>query len=126
MTYPILRLLHLLHLLGLTLMAAGLIGVWYADLRSRSVRELVLFAEVARTIAVLDDRPLTGFGSAFLVAREALGDPPQTTGVALEARRVRIGRPLTPRHGAVAAPSHVDTARTSGHPDASAIRSLTL
>jgi hypothetical protein len=32
MTYLILRYLHLL---GLTIMGAGLIGVWYADRRSR-------------------------------------------------------------------------------------------
>jgi uncharacterized membrane protein len=44
-----------LHLLGLTLMGAGLIGVWYADLRSRQVRELSVFAEAVRSIAVLYD-----------------------------------------------------------------------
>jgi uncharacterized membrane protein len=52
MTYPILRFLHLL---GLTVMGAGLLGVWYGDLRSRQVRDLVLFAEAVRTIAVLYD-----------------------------------------------------------------------
>jgi uncharacterized membrane protein len=52
MTYPLLKFTHLL---GLTLMGAGLIGVWYADLRSRQVRELPLFAETIRTIAVLYD-----------------------------------------------------------------------
>jgi hypothetical protein len=36
-------------------MGAGLIGVWYADLRSRQVRELPVFAEAVRTIAVLYD-----------------------------------------------------------------------
>ena len=51
-TYPVLKFLHLL---GLTLMGAGLIGVWYADLRSRQVRELPVFAEAVRTIAVLYD-----------------------------------------------------------------------
>jgi uncharacterized membrane protein len=51
-TYPVLKFLHLL---GLTLMGAGLIGVWYADLRSRQVRELPVFAEVVRSIAVLYD-----------------------------------------------------------------------
>jgi predicted integral membrane protein DUF2269 len=51
-TYPVLKFLHLL---GLTLMGAGLIGVWYADLRSRQVQELSVFAEVVRTIAVLYD-----------------------------------------------------------------------
>jgi uncharacterized membrane protein YecN with MAPEG domain len=54
MTYLILRYVHLL---GLTLMGAGLIGVWYADLRSRQVRNLNLpvFGELIRQIAVLYD-----------------------------------------------------------------------
>ena len=52
MTYPVLKFLHLL---GLTLMGAGLIAVWYADLRSRQVRELPVFAEAIRSIAVLYD-----------------------------------------------------------------------
>ena len=52
MTYPILRFVHLL---GLTLMGAGLIGVWYADLRSRQVRDLQIFAENIRQVAVFYD-----------------------------------------------------------------------
>jgi hypothetical protein len=36
-------------------MGAGLLGVWCADLRSRQVRDLVLFAEHIRQIAVLYD-----------------------------------------------------------------------
>ena len=52
MAYPLLRFAHLL---GLTLMGAGLIGVWYSDLRSRQVRELPLLAETIRTVAVLCD-----------------------------------------------------------------------
>lgn len=52
MTYLVLKFLHLL---GLVLMGAGLIGVWYADLRSRQLRELSVFAEVVRSIAVLYD-----------------------------------------------------------------------
>lgn len=52
MSYPLLRFVHLL---GLTLMGAGLIGVWYADLRARQVRDLAVFAEAIRTIAVLYD-----------------------------------------------------------------------
>ena len=51
MTYPVMKFLHLL---GLTLMGAGLIGVWHAD-RSRQVRELSVFAEAIRSIAVLYD-----------------------------------------------------------------------
>lgn len=52
MTYPVLRFLHLL---GLVVMGAGLIGVWYADLRARQVRDLPVFAEAVRTVAVLYD-----------------------------------------------------------------------
>jgi hypothetical protein len=52
MTYLILRYVHLL---GLTLMGAGLIGVWYTDLRSRQVRDLVVFADAVRQIAVFYD-----------------------------------------------------------------------
>ena len=52
MSYPVLKFIHLL---GLTVMGAGLIGVWYADLRSRQVRDLWLIAEAIRTIAVLYD-----------------------------------------------------------------------
>jgi hypothetical protein len=51
-TYPVLKFLHLL---GVVLMGAGLIGVWYADLRSRQLRELTVFAEAVRSIAVLYD-----------------------------------------------------------------------
>jgi hypothetical protein len=53
-TYLVLRYVHLL---GLTLMGAGLIGVWYADLRSRQLRhsDLPVFAELVRQIAVLYD-----------------------------------------------------------------------
>ena len=52
MTYPILKFLHLL---GLVLMSAGLIGVWHVDLRSRQLRELRVVAEAVRNIAVLYD-----------------------------------------------------------------------
>jgi len=51
-TYPLLRLIHLL---GLTLMGAGLIGVWYADLRSRQIRQLPVFAETVHSIRVFYD-----------------------------------------------------------------------
>src|SRR5574341_1369241 len=52
MTYSLLRFAHLV---GLTLMGAGLIGVWMADLRSRQLRDLALFAETVRNIAVFYD-----------------------------------------------------------------------
>jgi hypothetical protein len=49
------QLLPFVHLLGLCLMAAGLIGVWYADVRSRQARDLRLFAETIRTVAAFYD-----------------------------------------------------------------------
>jgi uncharacterized membrane protein len=49
------QLLRFVHLLGLCFMAAGLIGVWYADVRSRQARDLRLFAEAIRTVAVFYD-----------------------------------------------------------------------
>lgn len=52
MTYSLLRFAHLV---GVMLMGAGLIGVWLSDLRSRQVRDLVLFAEAVRNIAVFYD-----------------------------------------------------------------------
>ena len=52
MTYSVLRFAHLV---GLMLMGAGLIGVWISDLRSRKVRDLMLFAEAVRNIAVFYD-----------------------------------------------------------------------
>ncbi len=55
MTYLVLRYVHLL---GMILMGAGLIGVWYADLRSRQIRDLGVFAEAVRQIAVFYDGPV--------------------------------------------------------------------
>lgn len=52
MTYSLLRYAHLI---GLMLLGAGLIGVWISDLRSRKVRDLGLFAEAVRNIAVFYD-----------------------------------------------------------------------
>ena len=52
MSYSLLRFAHLV---GLTLIAAGLIGVWISDLRSRQVRDLIRFSEAVRTIAVFYD-----------------------------------------------------------------------
>ena len=52
MTYSLLRFAHLV---GVMLMGAGLIGVWMSDLRSRKVRDLALFGEAIRNIAVFYD-----------------------------------------------------------------------
>lgn len=52
MTYSVLRFARLV---GLMLIGAGLIGVWISDLRSRKMRELILFAEAIRNIAVFYD-----------------------------------------------------------------------
>ena len=48
-------LMHYAHLIGLMLLGAGLIGVWISDLRSRTVRDLELFGEAVRNIAVFYD-----------------------------------------------------------------------
>lgn len=52
MTYSLLRFAHLL---GLTLIGAGLIGVWVSDMRSRKLHDLALFGEAVRSIAVYYD-----------------------------------------------------------------------
>ena len=52
MTYEILRLLHIV---GLSLIAAGLIGVFISDLRSRQLVALAPFAEAIRNIAIFYD-----------------------------------------------------------------------
>lgn len=52
MTYTLLKLTHLI---GLALIAGGLIGVFVSDLRSRQLRDLRLFAETVRNIAVFYD-----------------------------------------------------------------------
>ncbi len=48
-------LLKFFHILGAVLIGSGLIGVWMADLRSRQLRELKLFSEAIRNIAVSYD-----------------------------------------------------------------------
>ncbi len=52
MTYT---LFNFIHVLGAILIGAGLIGVWLCDLRSRQYRDLKLFAESVRNIAVFYD-----------------------------------------------------------------------
>jgi hypothetical protein len=52
MTYAVLKLVHLI---GVILIGAGLLGVWISDLRSRQCRELPQFAEAVRSIAVFYD-----------------------------------------------------------------------
>ncbi|HEX8751050.1 MAG TPA: DUF2269 family protein, partial [Nitrospira sp.] len=52
MTYSLLRYAHLV---GLMLIGGGLSGVWISDLRARKVRDLVLFGEAIRNIAVFYD-----------------------------------------------------------------------
>jgi uncharacterized membrane protein len=48
-------LLRFAHLLGLMLISAGLIGVFVAEMRSRQVRDLKLFAQAVTLIAVFYD-----------------------------------------------------------------------
>jgi uncharacterized membrane protein len=52
MTYALLKFAHII---GLVLIGGGLIGVWLSDLRSRQMREPVLFAEATRNIAIFYD-----------------------------------------------------------------------
>lgn len=52
MTYETLKFAHIL---GLVLIGAGLIGVFVSDLRSRQLKELTLFTESIRNIAVFYD-----------------------------------------------------------------------
>src|SRR5512132_327448 len=47
--------LRFAHLIGLMLMSAGLIGVFVADMRSRQVRDVRLFAQAITFIAVFYD-----------------------------------------------------------------------
>lgn len=48
-------LLRFVHIVGLLLMAAGLIGVFLADIRTRQARALPVFAEAVRNIALFYD-----------------------------------------------------------------------
>ena len=48
-------LLRFAHLVGLMLISAGLIGVFVADMRSRQVRDVKLFAQAVTFIAVFYD-----------------------------------------------------------------------
>ncbi|MGH8604466.1 MAG: DUF2269 domain-containing protein [Gammaproteobacteria bacterium] len=52
MTYALLKFAHIL---GTMLIGAGLIGVWVSDLRSRQLRDLRMFSEAIRNIAVFYD-----------------------------------------------------------------------
>lgn len=47
--------LRFAHLVGLMLMSAGLIGVFVADMRSRQVRDVKLFAQAVTLIAIFYD-----------------------------------------------------------------------
>jgi len=49
------ELLKFAHIVGIGLMAGGLIGVFVSDLRSRQLTDLHLFAEAVRSIAVFYD-----------------------------------------------------------------------
>jgi uncharacterized membrane protein len=52
MTYAVLKLIHII---GVILIGAGLLGVWINDMRSRQCRELPQFSEAVRNIAVFYD-----------------------------------------------------------------------
>jgi hypothetical protein len=61
------QLLRFAHLIGLMLISAGLIGVFVADMRSRQVRDIGLFAQAVAFIAVFYDG-LVVPGALLLVA----------------------------------------------------------
>jgi uncharacterized membrane protein len=105
-TYPVLKFLHLL---GLTLLGAGLVGAWYADLRSRQVRDLPVFAEAIRSVAVFYDGLvvpgallLLGSGTWLIVVAHGgwafLGMPWLSGMVALFAFEVVEGNTITRLH----------------------------
>jgi uncharacterized membrane protein len=52
LTYAVLKLLHIV---GVVLIGAGLIGVWVSDLRSRQCRDLPRFSEAVRNVGVFYD-----------------------------------------------------------------------
>ncbi len=52
MTYALLKFAHIL---GAMLIGTGLIGVWVSDPRSRQLRDLRVFSEAIRNIAVFYD-----------------------------------------------------------------------
>src|SRR5215469_3622168 len=60
-------LLRFAHLIGLMLMSAGLLGVFIADMRSRQVRDVKLFAQAVTFIAVFYDG-LVVSGALLLLA----------------------------------------------------------
>jgi len=61
-------LLKFFHILGAVLIGGGLIGVWMADLRSRQLRELTLFSEAVRNIAVFYDGLVVPGALLFLIS----------------------------------------------------------
>jgi hypothetical protein len=72
-------LLRFAHLIGLMLMSAGLIGVFVADMRSRQIREVKLFAQAVTFIGVFYDGlvvpgalccSLVGRGSSFHITED--------------------------------------------------------
>ena len=52
MTYAVLKLVHII---GVIVIGAGLLGVWISDIRSRQCRDLPQFSEAVRNIAVFYD-----------------------------------------------------------------------
>lgn len=72
MTFEPFLLLRYAHVLGAILMGAGLLGVWLADLRSRQVQELSLYAECARFVALFYDGLVVPGALLLLVSGGAL------------------------------------------------------
>jgi hypothetical protein len=112
-------LLRFAHLVGLMLMSAGLIGVFVADMPSRQVRDVKLFAQAVTFIAVFYDGLVVpgalvllasgtwlivssygGWEFLKVVGRSANGAPP----VAAEAPVASDNKPAAPSTGTAFAP----------------------
>jgi hypothetical protein len=65
-------LLKLALVIGAILIGGGLIGVWFADLRSRQLREIQAFSEAVRNIAVFYDGVV--IPGALLLLASGAGD----------------------------------------------------
>jgi hypothetical protein len=98
-----LLLLRFAHLIGLMLMSAGLIGVFVADMRSRQVRDVKLFAQAvdpeAQAIteclySFLSAHQLKQFGTKRRRIRAHFGSPDNIVAAALT-----IGQAMTKNLG---------------------------
>ena len=97
--YPWLRFAHLV---GLMLISAGLIGVFVADMRSRQVRDLRLFAQAFTFVAVFYDGLVV---PGALPGRTPVLEVAGCRGYELGAERASARRRMAAEAGAAAAGS---------------------